>query len=247
MVEEGSKLYVAGHCFAENTLYDLAELLKNVSGELVETDTTNEAVVKLYKLIKEGNEDVDGVVKLLISEIYNLERDLNKRIDNTDEVVAAGLANLQRAIQQVSNKVDTEVVEALKNVANDAKYEEDNINFYHDDSLLYSLPAGPFVKDAVLDKVELVGSDLIFTFNTDAEKTAIRVSLTDFLNPDTLVTKTEFNTTVEEINDTLSEKVNTDDFEIAIDDIDTELEYIEETKADKEELSNVLGEEVVDD
>ena len=63
-ISDSKQFYVNGQFFSENTLFDLNQLLENVSGELSETDTTNEAVIKLYKLIQEVNKDVNNIIKL---------------------------------------------------------------------------------------------------------------------------------------------------------------------------------------
>lgn len=97
-IADAKQIYLNGSYFSENTLFNLSELLDNASGELKETDTTNEAVVKLYKKLQDVlSGDVD-VIKLLAEEIYNLEVSLNERIDTTDEVVAAGLADLNNRV-----------------------------------------------------------------------------------------------------------------------------------------------------
>lgn len=78
-----------------------------------------------------------------------------------------------------------------------AQYNQETreIEFYYNDTLVVSLDRdeilGDAIKDGMLDNVELIGNDLVFTFNTDADKTAIRISLTDFLNPELFAKKEE--------------------------------------------------------
>lgn len=97
-ISDSKQFYVNGQFFSENTLFDLNQLLENVSGELSETDTTNEAVIKLYKLIQEVNENVNNIIKLLISEIDNLRETTNERIDQTDQILATGLSQCNNTI-----------------------------------------------------------------------------------------------------------------------------------------------------
>lgn len=99
-ISDSKQFYVNGQFFSENTLFDLNQLLENVSGELSETDTTNEAVIKLYKLIQEVNEDVNNIIKLLISEIDNLRETTNERIDQTDQILATGLSQCNNTIKE---------------------------------------------------------------------------------------------------------------------------------------------------
>ena len=61
-IADSKQIYVNGSFFSENTLFDLNELLANVSGNIEATDTTNEAVVKLYK---ELNSVLDGDAQVI--------------------------------------------------------------------------------------------------------------------------------------------------------------------------------------
>ena len=105
-ISDSKQFYVNGQFFSENTLFDLKQLLENVSGELSETDTTNEAVIKLYKLIQEVNEDVNNIIKLLISEIDNLRETTNERIDQTDQILATGLSQCNTVLSQCNNTIN---------------------------------------------------------------------------------------------------------------------------------------------
>lgn len=108
-IADAKQIYLNGSYFSENTLFNLSELLDNASGELKETDTTNEAVVKLYKKLQDVlSGDVD-VIKLLAEEIYNLEVSLNERIDTTDEVVAAGLADLNNRVNNALIATESQI------------------------------------------------------------------------------------------------------------------------------------------
>lgn len=105
-ISDSKQFYVNGQFFSENTLFDLNQLLENVSGELSETDTTNEAVIKLYKLIQEVNQDVNNIIKLLISEIDNLRKTTNERIDQTDQIIATVTAKLETNTANLQEQID---------------------------------------------------------------------------------------------------------------------------------------------
>ena len=105
-ISDSKQFYVNGQFFSENTLFDLNQLLENISGELSETDTTNEAVIKLYKLIQEVNQDVNNIIKLLISEIDNLRETTNERIDQTDQIVATVTAKLETNTANLQEQID---------------------------------------------------------------------------------------------------------------------------------------------
>ena len=102
LIEETGQFYVNGQFFSENTLFNLNQLLENVSGELSKKDTTNEAVIKLYKLIQ----DTNNLIKLLVSEIYDLRKTTNECIDETNEIVASGLSQHWDEIQHLLKDLD---------------------------------------------------------------------------------------------------------------------------------------------
>lgn len=113
LIEETGQFYVNGQFFSENTLFNLNQLLENVSGELSEKDTTNEAVIKLYKLIQEINQDTNNLIKLLVSEIYDLRETTNERIDETDKIVASGLSQHGSDIDKLKATTEKLTLEEL--------------------------------------------------------------------------------------------------------------------------------------
>lgn len=54
-----------------------------------------------------------------------------------------------------------------------------------------SIDATDFIKDGMVEKVEIVGGELIITFNTDSEQEEIKLSLTDIFDADNYYTKEE--------------------------------------------------------
>lgn len=120
--------------------------------------------------------------------------------------------------EEVNNKLgdidfsNLATLEDISKFIDNAKYnsETENIEFYHGETLIASVSRdeilGDAIKDGMLDDVELIGNDLIFTFNTDADKTAIRVPLTNFINPE-LFAKKEDVYTKEETDQQIDEKI----------------------------------------
>lgn len=106
LIEETGQFYVNGQFFSENTLFNLNQLLENVTGELSEKDTTNEAVIKLYKLIQEVNQDANNLIKLLVSEIYDLRETTNERMDKTDKIVVSGLSQHNDEIDKLKTTTE---------------------------------------------------------------------------------------------------------------------------------------------
>ena len=142
LIEETGQFYVNGQFFSENTLFNLNQLLENVTGELSEKDTTNEAVIKLYKLIQEVNQDANNLIKLLVSEIYDLRETTNERMDKTDKIVASGLS-------QHNDEIDK-----LKTTTEELKSSTDSLSVKVEDHLdnkdLQHIPEGGHEKQILV-------------------------------------------------------------------------------------------------
>lgn len=78
--------------------------------------------------------------------------------------------------------------------------EEKRINFLHDSTVLAWIDVTDFVKDGMVKRVEIIGTNLEIEFNTDAEKDTIKVPLTGIFNPENYYTKDEIDRLVVEIN-----------------------------------------------
>ena len=66
------------------------------------------------------------------------------------------------------------------------------INFYDQgNNLVGQVDATDFIKDGMVDTVQISGSSLVITFNTDAGKQDIVIALTDIFNPENYYTKAE--------------------------------------------------------
>jgi len=92
----------------------------------------------------------------------------------------------------VQNAIDT----ATSNKFGEVEYDSDSkrINFYATSaktSVIDYIDATDFIKDGMVDNVTISGSNLVITFNTDAGKEDISLSLTDIFNPDNYFTRDE--------------------------------------------------------
>lgn len=119
LIEETGQFYVNGQFFSENTLFNLNQLLENVSGELSKKDTTNEAVIKLYKLIQ----DTNNLIKPLVLEIYDLRKTTNECVDETNKIVAYGLSQHGSDIDKLKATTDSHT----SNVSNPHKVTKDQV------------------------------------------------------------------------------------------------------------------------
>lgn len=96
----------------------------------------------------------------------------------------------------------------LSAYVNGATYNSDakEIDFKHDDNVLFVIDATPFIKDGMISSVAIDNGNLVITFNTDAGKEPISIPLTDIFNPANYYTKSES----DELFATKSERENGD-------------------------------------
>ena len=96
----------------------------------------------------------------------------------------------------------------LSAYVNGAAYnsEAKEIDFKHDDNVLFVIDATPFIKDGMISSVAIDNGNLVITFNTDAGKEPITIPLTDIFNPANYYTKSES----DELFATKSERENGD-------------------------------------
>lgn len=64
-----------------------------------------------------------------------------------------------------------------------------NIEFTHDGTVKATVSALPFIKDGMVENVEVKDGKLVITFNTDAGKEDIELEITDIFNADNYYTK----------------------------------------------------------
>lgn len=71
------------------------------------------------------------------------------------------------------------------------------IQFKHGSEVKATIDATPFIKDGMVDNVEVNDGNLEITFNTDAGKETIKVALTEIFNPENYYTKAEVDSALE--------------------------------------------------
>ena len=81
---------------------------------------------------------------------------------------------------------------ALLAYINGGTYDSTTKKIYlkHDDSVIAEIDATDFIKDGMIDSVEVSGGNLVITFNTDSGKQPISIPLTDIFDPDNYYDKT---------------------------------------------------------
>ena len=149
-----------------------------------------------------------GGVKAAIDEVAD---DLTEHTGNTDIHVIAeqktawtakynkpqgGIpkSDLASAVQASLAKADTavQVHQDLSEYVNGAVYDSNakSIKFKHDTTVLFDIDATAFIKDGMVDSVEIIDGNLVISFNTDAGIEDIEIPLTDIFNPSNYYDKT---------------------------------------------------------
>ncbi len=91
------------------------------------------------------------------------------------------------------NAIDSSIEGLFGNVDYDSQSK--TIRFYNKDRsrVLATLDARPFIKDGMVNSVYISNNTLVITFNTDAGREAIGVSLSSIFNPNNYYTRTQVN------------------------------------------------------
>lgn len=103
-------------------------------------------------------------------------------------------SDLSAAVKASLDKADTAVQahQDLSEYVNGAVYDSNakSIKFKHDTTVLFEIDATAFIKDGMVDSVEITGGNLVISFNTDACIEDIEIPLTDIFNPANYYDKT---------------------------------------------------------
>jgi len=103
-------------------------------------------------------------------------------------------SDLAQAVKDSLGKADTAVQahQDLSEYVNGAVYDSNakSIKFKHDTTVLFEIDATAFIKDGMVDSVEISGGNLVISFNTDAGIEDIEIPLTNIFNPANYYDKT---------------------------------------------------------
>ena len=194
---------------------DEIEKLKKIVG-------TEEEVPSLFEQIESNREDVSeldgeigeisGVVGTIENNLSTIVGDVELLKDKLDEEVARTIS----AETELNEKL-CEEIEARKSgsvVSADYDSTEKLIIFYNaNDEVIDSIDATAFIKDGMVDSVELVkisGSTYLrIVFNTDAGKDDLYINIGDIFNTDNYYTKSEINELKDEIITIISDDEET--------------------------------------
>ena len=108
---------------------------------------------------------------------------LDEKADNSD---------LPIDVSELNNDVGYITDSALEDYFDGAEYDSNTrrINFKNGNTIKAYIDANAFIKDGMVENVEISNGNLVITFNTDAGKQPISIPLTDIFNPANYYDKT---------------------------------------------------------
>lgn len=129
-------------------------------------------------------------------------------IKNTNNEIVRFLTENQvnTIVSAITEEIDELQTSAITNANNistldvnkigDARYDSNTkrINFYNSISssqIVSYIDASEFVKDGMVSNVEIIGNNLVITFNADSGKEPINIPLADIFDPSKYYTKDE--------------------------------------------------------
>ena len=106
----------------------------------------------------------------------------------------AGYLTEHQSLENYYTKSETDaLIPNVEDYFDGAEYDSNTrrINFKHGNTIKAYIDATAFIKDGMVENVEISNGNLVITFNTDAGKQPISIPLTDIFNPSNYYTKTD--------------------------------------------------------
>lgn len=191
----------------DNVLYpDNGTLVFGSNTVILVTDESNMATFR-----SASNFDVlfSGLIQNITIDGQSVTKD--NIVEKFQAVANAG----QGSQEDVSHRL--EQIEAdLLTLFDSAEYNSQTkkIVFKHGDTVLVQIDATDFIKDGMVSNVEIVNNKLVISFNTDAGKQNIEITLSDIFNPNNYYTKEQIDTKEQNINASISLKVDQETFDV---------------------------------
>ena len=226
-----------------------------ISNEVTRAEAAEAALSRRNDML---NDELDGEKTIREAEDVKLDRKIDKEIDDRIADVDEEEARAKAAEEALQGAIDDEVsraysaeselaegIEILGSVKFDgAEYDSSakTINFYAEGNVVATIDASDFIKDGMIDNVEIKDGNLVITFNTESGKQPISIPLTDIFNPDNYYNKTEVDAFVSALtasDEAISNAVDNVSAEVENEaqralSAETDLQTAIELKADKE-------------
>jgi hypothetical protein len=134
-----------------------------------------EALLARYK-------DENNNIRTIVGYKYDVNGQSSLTIIDTE--------GIEKAIEDVENSIPD-----VSGFINSVEYEENEGNhsiiFYHDNVVIDSIDASPFLIDGMIENVYIEDGNLVIDFNTASGKQDIHIPLSDIFNPELYYTKDE--------------------------------------------------------
>ena len=143
------------------------------------------------------------------------EADLQAAITAEEARATSAETALQTAIDGADGKIDQEIADRKAEAVASAEYNETGktIDFYNaNDEIIDSIDATVFIKDGMIESVELVelsgDTYLRITWNTDAGSQVTDINIGDIFNADNYYTKVEIDDIVDDLDEDIDNLTN---------------------------------------
>ena len=143
------------------------------------------------------------------------EADLQAAITAEEARATSAETALQTAIDGADGKIDQEITDRKAEAVASAEYNETGktIDFYNaNDDIIDSIDATVFIKDGMIESVELVelsgDTYLRITWNTDAGSQVTDINIGDIFNADNYYTKVEIDDIVDDLDEDIDNLTN---------------------------------------
>lgn len=134
-----------------------------------------EAILARYK-------DELGGVRTIVGYKYEM--------NGESSLTIIDIEGIEKMVDDVENKIPD-----VSGFINSVEYEDDGDNhsiiFYHDNVVIDSIDATPFLVDGMIENVYIEDGYLVIDFNTASGKEDIHIPLSDIFNPNAYYTKDE--------------------------------------------------------
>ena len=199
----------------DNVLYpDNGTLVFGANTVILVTDESNIATFR-----SASNFDVlfSGLIENITIDGQSVTKDnIVEKFQAIANVVAGSQEDVSHRLEQIESEVALKANSAdLLTLFDSAEYNSQTkkIVFKHGDTVLVQIDATDFIKDGMVSNVEIVNNKLVISFNTDAGKENIEITLSDIFNPNNYYTKEQIDTKEQNINASIALKVDQETFD----------------------------------
>ena len=199
----------------DNVLYpDNGTLVFGANTVILVTDESNIATFR-----SASNFDVlfSGLINNITIDGQSVTKDnIVEKFQAVANVVAGSQEDVSHRLEQIEGEVALKANSAdLLTLFDSAEYNSQTkkIVFKHGDTVLVQIDATDFIKDGMVSNVEIVNDKLVISFNTDAGKENIEITLSDIFNPNNYYTKAQIDAKEQNINASIALKVDQETFD----------------------------------